>query len=130
MNLILNFCLYFFSSITLVISFAIVYMKITPLNEIELIKEGKIAPSLSFGGVILGFSIPLYSTIIHSISFLDMLKWALIASVIQIVAFLFIRKILFKNVEEDLKNNNIAIGFLMFIISVSIGILNASSISY
>src|SRR5690349_2006722 len=85
------FLAHFAASVVLLILFSLVYVRVTPYPEFRLIKEGKVAPAISFSGALLGFTIPLASAIAHSVSLLDMVVWAVIALVVQIVVFLVLR---------------------------------------
>ena len=46
---------YMFSSILMLLIFGTVYLKITPVRELKLIKNGNLACALSFGGALVGF---------------------------------------------------------------------------
>ena len=52
---------YMFSSILMLLIFGTVYLKITPVRELKLIKNGNLACALSFGGALVGFCLPLAS---------------------------------------------------------------------
>ena len=46
--------------------------------------QRQLAAALNLGGAILGFCLPLASTIAHSVSIADVAMWALVALVVQI----------------------------------------------
>ena len=101
----------------------------TPYNELRLIKEGNTSAAISFGGALLGFVLPLYSAITHSVSLIDMLIWALIAMLVQFATFGIVR-VIFKSLVRDIENNHSAAATLLAFCSVSIGILNAACMTY
>ena len=76
---LLGFCTYFGAALGFVALFCCVYCKMTPYNELKLIRIGNTSAAISFGGALLGFVLPLYSAITHSVGFIDMLIWAMIA---------------------------------------------------
>ena len=54
--------------------FAAVYLRITPADELKLIKNGNLACALSFGGALIGFCLPLASSITHSVGLENVIK--------------------------------------------------------
>lgn len=126
---LLDFCRYFIAALGFVFLFCLVYCRITPYNEIRLIRSGNTAAAVSFGGSLLGFVLPLCSAITHSVSFIDMLIWALIAMLVQIAVFGSVR-ILFKGLVRDIEENHTAAAILLAFCSVAIGILNAACMTY
>lgn len=124
-----DFGKYFVAAIAFVAVFCLVYLWITPYSELKLIKEGKVAPAISFGGALIGFVLPLNSAITHSVGFIDMLIWAAIALVVQIIVFSFVR-LMFRNLVKEIENNHVAAATLLASFSIAIGILNAASMTY
>lgn len=126
---LVGFCKYFIAALGFVIIFCQVYCRITPYDELKLVRQGNVAPAISFGGALLGFVLPLNSAITHSVGFIDMLIWAVIAMVVQLTVFGIVR-IFFKDMVRDIENNHTAAATLLAFLSISIGILNAGSMTY
>ncbi|GGD46248.1 DUF350 domain-containing protein [Malaciobacter pacificus] len=123
---------FFFTAVLLVIIFLYLYAIVTPYDDYKLIfEENNLAAALGFGGAIIGVSIPLYSALVHSVSYIDFAIWGFIAILIQLVfAFVVTRlggKYSFKTKISD---GIISVGILMAFLSISIGLLNAGSMSY
>lgn len=108
--------------------FGAVYLRITPAEEIRLIKNGNLACALSFGGALIGFCVTLASSISHSVSLIDFILWGLGAAVVQVLVY-FAVVFMVKEANEELIRNNVAVGALFGAISVSIGLLNAACLS-
>ncbi len=119
---------YFGAALVMLVVFAFAYLKITPARELELIKNGNVACALSLSGAMIGFCITLVSSMLHSVGMLSFMIWGLAAAVIQILVY-FAATHLIKDANQELLNNNVAVGVLFFGLSVSIGILNAASLS-
>ena len=66
---LLYYAFYFGGSVVMLVLFAIIYMAITPYDEIALIRKGSGAAALSFGGTIIGFSLPLAASAIYNTGF-------------------------------------------------------------
>ncbi|OQX08468.1 MAG: hypothetical protein BWK76_23565 [Desulfobulbaceae bacterium A2] len=116
---------YFVASVALVLLFACVYALVTPYRELALIREGNSAAAASYSGALLGFIIPLASAVSHSVAFIDMVLWGLVALVVQVAAFGVIR-LVFPSIVQDIPNNQTAKGVFLGAVAVGIGILNAA----
>lgn len=128
----LSFGFFFLTATAIVALFLYLYSVVTPYDDYQLIfKENNIAASIGFGGAIAGLSIPLYSALTSSVSYVDFLIWAVVAMVIQLLfAFILLRittKFAFK---EKISEDVISVGVIMAFLSISIGLLNAGSMSY
>ena len=119
---------YFGAALVMLVVFAFAYLKITPARELELIKNGNLACALSLSGAMIDFCITLVSSMLHSVGMLSFMIWGFAAAVIQILVY-FAATHLIKDANQELLNNNVAVGVLFFGLSVSIGILNAASLS-
>ena len=120
-----SFSVHFVAASLLVLLFSAVYVRVTPYPEFRLIREGKVAPAISFSGALLGFVIPLASAIIHSVSFVDMVVWAVVALVVQILVF-FVLKAFFADLAPAIADNRPAPAILLGMLSLATGILNAA----
>jgi putative membrane protein len=126
---LLDFCKYFIAAVGFVVVFCQVYCLFTPYDELKLVREGNVAPAISFGGALIGFSLPLYSAITHSVGFTDMLVWAAVAMVVQLMVFGIVR-LFFRGLVREIENNHSAAATLLAFFSLAIGILNAASMTY
>ena len=124
-----DFGKYFVASLGYLLIFCLIYTKVTPYDELKLVREGKTAPAVSLGGAFIGFVLPLHSAITHSVGFVDMLVWALVAMVVQILAFSIVR-LIFKDLVRQIEENQMAAAALLAFFSVAIGLLNAASMTY
>ncbi len=124
-----DFGKYFIVAIVYLLIFCFIYDRVTPYNELKLVREGKLAPAISFGGAFIGFVLPLNSAIAHSVGFVDMLLWAFIAMFVQILAFSLVR-ILFKDLVRQIEENQVAAATLLAFFSIAIGLINAASMTY
>lgn len=119
---------YLGTGLVLMMLFAAAYIKLTPFDEIKLIRKGNIAPTLSFGGALIGFSLTLASSAIHTNQLILFALWGLLAGLVQIFAFYCVAAFV-KGVLHAMDNNNVAVGALLGGISIAVGILNAGCLS-
>ena len=128
----LLFLLFLLTAIAVVILFLYLYAKVTPYDDYKLIfEENNLAASIGFGGAILGLSIPLYSALISSVSYFDFIIWAIVAMLLQLsFAYVATKREGKFSFTQKIQDNNVSIGVLMAFLSISIGLLNAGSMSY
>ena len=124
-----SFVIYFGAALLAVAIFVVLYMAVTSHHEASLIKQGNTAAAISFAGALLGFTLPLASAIIHSVSLIDMLVWSAIAIVVQLGVFLVI-DLLLRQVSRHIEGGNVAAGITLAAASLAIGIVNAASMTY
>lgn len=122
---VLGFVLYLLGAVAIFALFAVVYTRLTPHAEFVLIREGNTSASVALSGALIGFAIPVASVISHSISLLDFLVWALIASVVQLLVFGAVSLVL-KGLSRRISNGEMAAAIFVSAISISIGLLNAA----
>lgn len=77
------------SSVTLAILVVgvFVYIKITPYDDIALIKAGNTAAAVSLSGAIIGFAVPLAFAMASSITVYEILIWGPVTLLLQLVAY-------------------------------------------
>jgi putative membrane protein len=63
--------------------------------------------------------------IAYSISLLDFVVWAVIAAVVQLLAFLMTSLVL-KGVSERIRQGELAAGIYVAAVAISVGLLNAA----
>ena len=124
-----DFLLYAGLSIMFIYLFMIVYLWLTPYSELKLIKDGNVAAALSLSGSVLGFTFPLAAAINQALHPWDMMIWAVIAALVQLLVYVAVRYTLL-NVVRRIPEGQVATGVVLATISVSAGILNAACMTY
>lgn len=125
-----RFLAYLLVSLALAGAFILVYMRVTPYDEIELVKKGNTAAALNIVGAFLGFCAPLASTVAHSISILDVILWACVALVVQILVHFMTRFLVPGLVQLIERDGNVAAGVLGGGLALGVGTLNAACLTY
>lgn len=126
---LIDFGAYFVAALAYLLLFCVIYCRVTPYDELKMVREGKLAPAISFGGALIGFVLPLQSAISHSVGIVDMLIWALIAMVVQILVFALVR-LFFRDLVRQIEDDRVAAATLLALFAVAIGVLNAASMTY
>ena len=122
----LAFLIAFVAAGAFTILFKIIFQATTPYHEKSLIREGNTAAAITLGAALLGYVLPLASALAHTVSLAEFAVWALLAGVIQIVAFSVVRHFLMRDFSDRIMRGEIAAATYMASISLCVGILNAA----
>jgi putative membrane protein len=125
---ILNYLLHLFTAVALVLAFFVVYTRVTPYDEVTLIRQGNQAAALSLGGSLLGFSATIASSLVHTMDYYQFAGWALGGLLVQLVVFAVTTRLL-RMSKDQIEANNTAFGGLLGAVSLAIGVVNAGCIS-
>ncbi len=125
---ITEFLLFFVAAAVLTIIFVVVYTRITRHNELALIKDNSTAAALAFSGSLIGFALPLASTMIHSVTVVEMVLWGLIALIVQVLVY-FIVRLPMPRISERIEGGEVAAGIWLGATSLVAGILNAAAMT-
>jgi putative membrane protein len=123
-----TFALSFLVSLALLAAFVTLYSFITPYREMTMIRSGNKAAALSLGGAIVGFVIPLGKAVAQSASMTDLVVWAAIAFVAQILAYA-VAAALVPHFRKAIADDHVASGILLAALALAIGILNAAAMT-
>jgi putative membrane protein len=123
------FIAYFATAIVLVTAFLAIYTALTPHREWTLIREGNVAATLSVGGALLGFCLPLASVIAHSSVLVDVAIWGLVALLVQLLVWWVVDRAM-ADLTERVEKNDVAAGLFLAITSTAAGIINAACMTY
>jgi putative membrane protein len=119
---------HFFTAIVIFVSGLWVYTKVTPMNELELIKGGNIAASLSFAGACVGIAIPLAVCLSSSVNIVDIIVWGSIAVILQLICFkvvdFFLKDLSLRIIDGEISISIVLVGF-----KLSIAVLNAAAVA-
>jgi putative membrane protein len=124
-----DFLVYFLLALLVFVIFTWVYMKSTPYRELELIRGGNTAAAITLSGAMIGFTLPLASVVANSVNIVDMLLFAVLAGVVQVIVFVVGRTIL-PGLPGSIEDGNVAKATLIAAMSICVGLLNAAALTY
>jgi putative membrane protein len=122
------FLLSFVVSLCLLALFLALYSAMTAHHEMTLIRAGNKAAALSLGGAVVGFVIPVGKAVAQSTSLVDLLVWAAIAFVTQMLAY-GAASLMLPHLRKAIEDDQVASGILLTALSIAIGLLNAASMT-
>jgi putative membrane protein len=128
LNSLSYYLLHLLTGFALLGVFINVYTRLTPFDEMDLINKGISAAALSFGGAMIGFSLTIASSILHSDSYLMFLIWGLTSMVVQLLCYLVVSRFI-PHLEKALEADNVAVGMLTGAIGIAVGLINAGCMS-
>lgn len=120
------FVIAFVAAIAFFAAFKFVYQLVTPYHERELIQQGNAAAAIALGGALIGYVLPLASALSHTVSLPEFAAWALLAGLIQILAFIVVSRLLYKPLASRIEAGELASGIYLASISIGVGLLNAA----
>ena len=121
------FASFFVTAIILMLVFLAIYVMITPYNELALIRAGNEAAAVSLGGAVIGFALPIAVSVAVSHNLYAMIGWGVVASVVQLLAFIAARLAL-PRLNESIPQGKLASGIFLASLAIGVGILNAGCI--
>ena len=108
--------------------FFVIYTRMTPYDEVTLIRGGNHAAALALGGALIGFSLTITSAMMHTRDYYQFLGWAAGAMLVQVLVY-YVTTRLLKMASEQIEADNSAFGGLLGAIAISVGLVNAGAVS-
>ncbi len=122
------FLIYLVVGSVLILGYLYVYIWITPHDEFALVRTDKPGAAISLGLSMIGFALPLTSSIAHSDGIIDMAIWGVIALIVQIAAY-YLARIPIPDLSHRIANGEIAPAIWLGATSITAGLVNAASMS-
>jgi len=118
------------SSVTIAILVAgvLLYIWITPWDEMSLIRAGNTAASISLGGAIIGLALPLAFAMSASVSVYEILIWGPVTLLLQIIAFR-IADLVLRDLPARIESGEIGAATLLVSIKLAVAAINAAAVS-
>jgi putative membrane protein len=122
------FLIYFCVASVLVTAYLFVYTWVTPHDEFALIRDNVPGAAISLGLSIIGFALPVTSSIAHSDGVIDMAIWAIVALIVQIASY-FVARIAVPDLSQRIAAGELGPAIWLGAVSVTAGLLNAASMA-
>ena len=122
------FIAYFCLATVLVIAFLLIYTRLTPINEFELVRKNVPGATIALGLSLLGFAMPLASAIAHAADLMDCAIWGVVALIVQIITFYAVR-IPVPDLSNRIAAGELAPAIWLGLASLTAGLLSAASMT-
>jgi putative membrane protein len=120
--------LHFMLTVLMLALGAVLYVIMTPYHEIDLIKAGNVAASISFGGVLIGMAIPLAVAMASSVNAYDILIFGAVTIALQLLAYR-ITDLVLNDLPKRIIAGEISAAILLIAVKLSISVINAAGVS-
>ncbi|GHD63332.1 DUF350 domain-containing protein [Thalassobaculum fulvum] len=107
---------------------AALYTRITPHDEIKLIRHGNVAAAISFSGAVLGLAIPLAFCLAASVGVWDILIWGVVTLVLQLLALRVI-EVVMQGMSHRIEAGEVGPAVLLFAVKLSVAAINAAAVT-
>jgi putative membrane protein len=115
-------------TIAMLVAGVLLYIWITPWDEMALIRAGNTAAAISLGGAIIGLAIPLAFAMAASVSVYEILIWGLVTLLLQIIAFR-VADLLLRDLPTRIEAGEIGAATLLVSIKLAVAAMNAAAVS-
>lgn len=120
--------LHFGLTVVLLAAGVAIYVMITPIREITLIRQNNIAAAISLAGAIIGMAVPLASAMASSVNALDILIFGVVAMVLQLVAYKA-GDLVLRDLTQRIEKGELASAILLVGIKLGISAITAAAVN-
>lgn len=124
-----GFLIHFLVAIALLAFALTTYLRVTPHDEMALIRTGNSGAAIALAGAIIGFALPIASAFAHSVNILDAAVWAVVALLVQLLTFFAVAKLLGSGWRAAMEKGDSAGSILKAAVAIAVGMLNAACLS-
>jgi putative membrane protein len=105
-----------------------VHLAITPFREVALMRQGNAAASIAFGGTVLALALPIAAVTLLGNEPVVQLVWALIAIILQLVAYVFASRLITR-FRERIESGETAAAIGLSSLQLAVGLINAAALA-
>ena len=115
-------------TVAMLVAAIFVYIKITPYDELKLIRGGNMAAAVSLSGAIIGLALPLAFSMASSISVWEVLIWGPVTLALQLIAFR-VTDIVLKDLPKRIVDAEMGPAILLVSIKLAAAAINAAAVT-
>ena len=123
-----NFIIQLGTAVGLFVASLIVYVLMTPHKELALIRAGNPSAALAFGGVVVGLAIPMGACLANASGVLDLVIWAIVTLLLQLIAFRF-TDIVLHHLPRRIAEGDVAAAIFLMSVKLGVGIILAGALT-
>ena len=110
--------------------FLAIFELVTKYNNWDEIKNGNLAVAMATGGKIFGIVNVFRHSILHNDSLLTMIVWGVYGFILLLIGYFIFEFLTPKfKIDDEIKNDNRAVGFISMIISIGLSFVIGAGIS-
>lgn len=129
LNGLIAFLGYFGGAVALSVTYLVVYVRMTPHREFDLIvREHNASAALALGASLLGFVVPVSRALAQATTIVEFLAWGLVALVVQVLAYVAAR-LAHPDLSRAIEENVLSAAIWLAAVSLSAGLLSAAAMT-
>lgn len=106
----------------------LIYTKLTPIKELDLLRKGNLAAGISLSGAFISLALPLSASLSSSMTIPTIVIWGSTAIFIQLVCDR-LAGLLIGNIYQRISDNELSAAVALVGIKISVAMLNSAVIS-
>jgi putative membrane protein len=106
----------------------VIYVWMTPWEDLKLVREGNTAAGIALGGIILGLGIPIAACIPGAVSHWDILFWGVVTLILQMVTFKVLDFIL-RGLPSRIESGEVGAAIVLTAAKLSVAAIVAAAVS-
>ena len=122
-----DFLLYGGVTLGLLIAGAVVHVLLTPMKEMQLIRNGNVAAGIGVAAVIIGLAIPMAACLASAASIYDVIIWGVVAILLQMLAFRAADLIL-RDLPKRIERNEIGAALVLAAVKLAAALVMAAAL--
>jgi putative membrane protein len=120
---------YFGGGVALAVIYVLLYVRITPHREFDLIvKEHNASAAIALSSSLVGFVVPMARAVAQATSIVEFAAWGLVALVVQIGAY-YAARLAHPNLSQAIEENSLSAAIWLGAVSLSAGLLSAAAMT-
>tara|TARA_Y100000813_G_scaffold177399_1_gene143872 strand:+ start:90 stop:503 length:414 start_codon:yes stop_codon:yes gene_type:complete len=104
-----------------------IYVRITPYDDIKLIQDGNQAVAVSLAAALLGLAIPLAFCMATSVNVWDIVIWGGVTLFLQLLAYRLV-DLLLRGLPQRIENGEIGAATFLASVKLSVAAINAAAV--
>ncbi|MBT2688158.1 DUF350 domain-containing protein [Bacillus sp. ISL-47] len=121
---------YYSVVILCMIVFLAIFELVTKYRNWEEIKNGNIAVAMATGGKIFGIANIFRHSILHNDTLITMIVWGIFGFVLLLIGYFIFEFLTPKfKIDEEIENNNKAVGFISMVLSIGLSYVIGAGLS-
>ena len=104
------------------------YVRITPYDEIALIRGGNLAAAVSLSGAIVGLGLPLAFTLAGSVNVWDIVVWGLVVLAMQLLAYKATDLVL-RDLPRRIVDGEVGPALVLAAVKLAVAAVNAAAVA-
>lgn len=122
------FLAHFIAGLALLGAAFLVFTRLTPHDELALVRAGNLPAAVALGGAVVGAALAVASAVSHSAGLLDAVVWAVVALLAQLASF-FGTAWLLPGWRAAIERGELATGVLKAAVAIAVGLVNAAAMT-